>query len=343
MVISVCALGTYAHRQPLAYAQIRVHCQTAITLIDAPTRADLVVVAHSKDLDSHADQLRGLSSDQRVVLLSEEPFWDTIWGQDPLSRDLIHTAPGGALRLTQLNHMTSPVFAFTAIPYFLLTNTHFATRYGVWFETTAKLRPADWQRHFETVPGQGAFMMARRSAARYEADFPEADTWSLCNQRTALAEACCVPGFVRFGKGWNDAPPRQALTDWHLEKYLALKGRYRFVGAIENTHQPHYVTEKIFDAWATGAIPLYMAGPGHRVHDLALAGSWLNLATCSPSEAPACLDALRTDPAFCDIYAAQQRRLLALFADRAVWQAELDRLRAALLAEFGAVLNAPAP
>jgi len=96
-MIRVAVLGDYAHRQPLAYAQIRARCLRDIRVEADPTRADVVAVAHSKDLDSHAATLRGLGAGQTLVLLPEEPFWDTSWGHDPTRRGLMHPAPDGPL------------------------------------------------------------------------------------------------------------------------------------------------------------------------------------------------------------------------------------------------------
>ena len=338
-VIRVCALGDYAHRQPLAYPQIRAACCADLRLVDRPEAADLVVVAHSKDLDRHADRLAALSADQRIVLLSEEPFWDTVWGHDPLQRDLQHPTQSGALAVRQLNHHTSPIFAFQEIPYFLLTETYFATRYGLWFSETARVTPAKWEDHFRQMSGHAAFIMAHRQSPRYDLSFPETELRSLCNERTALAEACAGPGVLCQGQRWQDTPPRQTLVDWHLDKFLQLKNQFRYVGAIENTHAAQYVTEKIFDAWAVGAIPLYMAGPTHRIHDLALPGSWLNMMDVPRQEVAAHLSTTTQTPEFCETYSAQHQALAARFGSDEIWQAELKRLRGAIVQEFTRVLE----
>ncbi|MGR3458073.1 MAG: glycosyltransferase family 10 domain-containing protein [Pseudooceanicola nanhaiensis] len=338
-MIRVAVLGDYAHRQPLAYAQIRARCLRDIRVEADPARADIVAVAHSKDLDSHAATLRGLGAGQTLVLLSEEPFWDTIWGHDPTRRDLVHPAPDGPLAAIQLNHRTSTIYRFKRIPYFLLTEGHFRTRYRHWFARNAARSEASWQAHFAQVPGQAAFMAARRHSPRYDVDFPGTPLRSLSNLRTRIAEACGGHGTVRLGRGWEDGAIRQDLTDWHLQKYLALAGGYRFVSALENTHDPDYVTEKLFDAYAAGSIPLYLAGPGHRVHELAGTGSWLNLWETDPAEVPGRMRAFETGAETADAYAAQQRRLAALFASADAWEAEYDRLKAALVAEFTTVLG----
>jgi hypothetical protein len=342
-MITLAVIGAYGHRQPLAYPQIRARCLRDIRVVADPARADIVAVAHSKDLDSQAAVLRGLSRDQRAVLLSEEPFWDTIWGQDPLRRDLVHTAPDGPLAVTQLNHRTSTLYRFERIPYFLLTAEHFRTRYRVWFARNAQRRPAEWQARFAQLSGRLAFVMARRHSPRYVVGFPGSPVLSLCNLRTEIAEACQGPGTRCMGRGWSGDPsaeaPRQALVDWHLQKALDLRDRFAFVGALENTHDPEYITEKLFDAYAVGAVPLYLAQGGHRVHELAEPGSWVNLDGLAPGEVPGRLAEVETGPAFCAAYARQQQRLAQLFADREVLEAEYDRLRRALLREFTAVLG----
>lgn len=49
---------------------------------------------------------------------------------------------------------------------------------------------------------------------------------------------------------------RNANSKKALQKYSTSQ-EYKFVFAFENDLYPGYVTEKVFEAWATGAIPLY--------------------------------------------------------------------------------------
>lgn len=331
-MIKVYAFGEYAHRQPLAYPQIRAHCLGPIRVVESIEQADIVTLSHTKDLTAHGADLKArLSPDQRLVLLSEEPFWDTVWGQAPQDRHLSVQTAAGPLSVTQLNHQTSKIYAFDRIPYFLLTHPHFRTRYGVWFGRNARLSPQDWRAHFQQCAGRTAFVMARRRSARYEVPF------CLCNQRTDVAEACVDA--VHLGQGWGDASPRQALPDWHLDKFLSLNRGFGFVGAIENTLLSSYVTEKIFDAWAVGAMPLYLADTGHRAHDLAHPDSWVNLWNVPPADIPARLAGFDFGPERLEAYAAQQADMAQLFSTQAPMRAELDRLRTALVAEFNTVLG----
>lgn len=291
-----------------------------------------MVVSHTKDLEAHGAALKArLSPDQRLVLLSEEPFWDTVWGQAPQQRELQVDTPAGPLPVTQLNHQTSGIYDFDRIPYFLLTHHHFRTRYGVWFGRNARLSAQDWRRHFQQRAGRTAFVMARRRSTRYEVPL------CLCNQRTDVAEACTHA--VHLGQGWGETPPRQDLPDWHLDKLLRLDGHFGFVGAMENTLLPSYITEKIFDAWAVGAMPLYLADKDHRAHDLARPGSWVNLWDILPADSPAHLASIKMTAERLEAYAAQQADMAQLFATEAPMRAELERLRTALVADLSSVLE----
>ena len=64
---------------------------------------------------------------------------------------------------------------------------------------------------------------------------------------------------IREGKGWHSDQPRQSLPDWHLDKLVQLDRQSLFVSALENTLVDHYLTEKIFDAYAVLSVPLYAA------------------------------------------------------------------------------------
>jgi hypothetical protein len=90
-------------------------------------------------------------------------------------------------------------------------------------------------------------------------------------ERLAAMEAFADrPDFDVFGEGWDRrhpaVSPRQharllrAVRGPAPDK-LALLGRYRFVLAIENTRFRGYVSEKLFDAFYAGAIPVYDGAP----------------------------------------------------------------------------------
>lgn len=303
--------------------------------VDSPAGADLILWAHPQDPAADDTALSGRAVQ---ALFSEEPFWDTIFGPDALARRIRVPGPRGAsVDLHQVNHHRSAVFAFDRIPYFLLTRPLYAERYAALFARNARLTPADWGAAFAARPAAPVFMAERRPEAFHDIHRPEGDLIGLCAWRTRLAEA--LPRARRIGASWGTGASRFTLTDWHQDKLDLLDGKARVLSAVENTHQPDYISEKLFDAFACGARPLYLASPGHRLHDLGLPeDSWVNLwglTSAAAADVVAGLDApARWDAAFLAAYAEAQARLAALWTDPAVIAAERARLGRALVAEL---------
>lgn len=81
-------------------------------------------------------------------------------------------------------------------------------------------------------------------------------------------------GFDLFGRGWDKPIPgheallRQAVNKSYrglvppgeLSK-LKVLGNYKFSLCFENTSFPGYITEKVFDCFFTGTIPIYLGAP----------------------------------------------------------------------------------
>jgi len=342
--------GPHSRRTPLSYPALAPLFAGAIERVADPARADLLIFAHVLDIeDAPAAAVAAWRARRRpVVLLSEEPFWDTIWGRRPLEREIVVATRHGDLPVIQLNHHTSGIYRFAAIPYYLLTNHRFAAAYAYRFRRNAARTPADWRARFAGCPRDIAFLFERRPERHHDVAWPEAGLFGLCAWRTDLAEACAAAASVAgapervalMGASWQGGRTRFELPDWHLDKLVGLDGQARMIGAIENTHHPDYLTEKLFDAFACGARPLYLAAPEHRVHGLGLpAASWINLHGLTPAAAAARLCAPEVGDAVCEAYAGAQRRLAALFGDPGLVVAERARLRRALLAELRRVLD----
>lgn len=341
-MLTLCALGDHRNRQPFAYGSIRSACAGAFRLTDDPYLADAVILAHAGDLAAESAYLAHLQSrlpDLRVVLLSEEPFWDTVWAPDPLTRRQIWPGSEGPVPFSFLNHHTSQIFDFARIPYFLLTDPAYCARYASLFPRNAARSVADWRRHFDQADHDLAFMFERRRTARYAPSFPRVGLFGLSSWRTRLALACDHSRVLRAGRGWAPGPRRQELPDWHADKLDRLDGRCRMVAALENTHQRTYVTEKLFDAYAVGAAPVYCAAPGHAVERLAVPGSWLNLYDAFRQDDLTPPRDIVEDQGFLPAFQDAQASLAALFTDPDAVPAELARLCAALQAEFDQTLQ----
>ncbi|MEY8831002.1 hypothetical protein AB9K34_21735 [Sedimentitalea sp. XS_ASV28] len=343
-MIRVFTTGRHAHRSPLRYPALADLFRGEIERVERPEQADLHVFAHSVDI---AEAPHAVVADWRrrrrpVVLLSEEPFWDTIWTRRPLERHLCLNTGFGALPVVQLSHATSAIFRFRELPYYLLTNNRFANAYRWRFARNARRGAGYWRAHFAEHEAGLTFMFERRPGAQHDVAWPEGDIVGLCAWRTRLAESCTGETVQRLGRSWQGGASRFELADWHFDKLMRLDGATGTLAAIENTHQPDYLTEKLFDAFACGARPLGYAGPAHGVHRLGLPGaSWLNLHGLTPAEAAARLRGPFADAAFIAAFHAAQMQLAALFADAGAWVRERRRLKAELLDEFAALLESP--
>ena len=351
-MIRIFKTGTHAHRTPLSYPALARLFDDHIELVATPAEADLYVFAHSLDIQNAP---RALAEDwqrrQRpLLLLSEEPFWDTIWARQPLASWRLVDSRWGPLPVHQLSHQTSDIFRFERIPYYLLTNHRFANAYATKFTRNAKRSVADWRQHFRQAPCDLTFMFERRPEPYHSVGWPEGGLFGLAQWRTRVAELCQQGRIDRLGRSWQkNTPPRGQLTDWHLDKLSQLDGQSRVLAAFENTHQAQYISEKIFDAFACGALPLYVADPGHRLHDLGLPpAAWINLCDHSPEEAAQSIDALDwQDDSWLEemlcAYSAAQQNLADLLANPRNWQRERHRLQRALLRDFTRLLDTHSP
>jgi hypothetical protein len=336
--LRIACLGRHAHRQPFAYAALRPLWQDRVALTEDPARADLILFAHPRDAASQT----GLPEGTPLALLSEEPFWDTLFSPDPLAAEVTLPTGGGPRRVHQANHHSSAVFDFDALPYYLLTDHRFAAAFGHRFARNARQDAAQWAAAWAACPRDLVFMAERRPESFHDLKHPGGDILGLCAWRTRLAEA--ATGAVdRLGATWQGGPTRFDLPDWHLDKLVRLDGRARLISGIENTHQPAYISEKLFDAFACGAVPVFMASPGHRLHDLDLPEeAWINLWGQTEAGAAATLGAWRPGPGTAAAYARAQAQLARLFTDPRIWLAERARLRRALLEEVTRLADAGA-
>lgn len=345
-MIKVFKTGAHAHRSPLSYPALAPLFEGAIEHVATPQEADLYLFSHSLDVEAAP---RALVEDWRrrrrpVVILSEEPFWDTIWGREPLSRNRVLETRFGALPVIQLNHHTSDIFAFEQIPYYLLTNHRFANAYAAHFARNAKLSAADWQARFAAYPVDLTFMFERRPEPHHATRWPEGDIIGLCSWRTELAQACTQGVVERLGQSWQGGLSRFDLDNWHLDKLARLDGHTRLMAAFENTHQPDYITEKLFDAFACGALPLYFAAPGHSIHKIGLPQeAWVNLFDLDIDTAAERVSQVRFTPTVLKAYAQAQNNLARLFCEPTNWTAERRRLCRAVREALTGVLHKARP
>ncbi|MEO8243517.1 MAG: glycosyltransferase family 10 [bacterium] len=331
-MIRILLFGDFWNRQPLAYAPIRDRLADRIVFVEDAADAQIALFSHSHDLTRHGralSRLVALHPDLRPVLLSEEPFWDSCWSADPFAS--YRMAQDGLVRFgyAVVNHFTSDVFDTERIPYFLLTDPRYVAQLSPLFDRNAGLGVDDWVRRWQAPQWDAVFMAERRQGPRHAPVFADREVWGLSVLRSRIARTCEGASILRAGKGWEDEPGRGELDDWHLDKLTRLAGTCRYVSAIENTHQANYVTEKIFDAFAVGAVPLYIATRSHRVGRYVGSDAWVNLRDRLPLEGAAFQPFDAGAAVGADLaggYTVVQAQLARLFADGAVVEDELDLL-----------------
>jgi hypothetical protein len=343
--IKVLLYGRHNHRTPLGYPVYRDAARGRIEIVDDARDVDVLVAGFDIDLWHNAQEVSSLlraNPRLKLAVVSEEPLWDTVWskgGGESRECRVVFGRARKRIPYIALNHVTSSVFRFERLPYFITSGDEFFVRYARLFQRNAEMTPDALLRHWERAPVRAAFYAERRSAENYDVQRPGEGRVGLSYFRTRVAELAGSDGVLRVGKGWEPGRLRQQLPDWHLDKLATLDRRARIVSGIENTHIADYVTEKFFDAFAVQAIPLYYAGPGHRGFELASGDSFLNLFGMDPEAAARRVADFTPDEAFAGAYLETQRRLAALFADPAALQAERRRVVASIVEELGRIAS----
>lgn len=119
------------------------------------------------------------------------------------------------------------------------------------------------------------YRSARRlAAAALASTYRARGSWTVPNlyrdRLRMIASLAADPGFDLYGVGWDrpvvGAPRgfRKSLAGCYRgvagDKHQTL-ANYRFALCIENTRFPGYISEKLFDCFFTGTIPVYLGAP----------------------------------------------------------------------------------
>ncbi len=325
--------GKHGKRTPFAYPEYRQKFLHYFEYVDHPEQAEYLITGFSFDFHDNVEEVFSLlKSNQalKLVVFSEEPLWDTLWSGDfqKPKGQIKSKVDGEEVRLDYhvLNHFTSNIFEFENIPYFITTSNDYYVRYANLFSRNAKLNAIDFKKIWKCAHVRYAFFAEKRVEKTYNASHNNGSITGLSIYRSLLAMQLELDGAIRKGVGWGDGLKRQALPDWHLDKLATLDGQSFIVSALENTHFSNYITEKLFDAFAAKAIPLYYAHPNHDVFRLAEEGSFINLAGLSVEESLEKIDSFAINKEFTDKYLSSQVRLAKLFSDTKLYHDERNRV-----------------
>jgi hypothetical protein len=331
--------GEKKNRTPLGYAPYQRAVAGKVVFTPHPAEADFLMLGFKKDLVDLAKEILALRRQNprlRVVIVSEEPLWDTLWSGNFLVKQQVHATAEGEIPFLYLNHINSRIFHFESLPYFPTTSDDFFPRYASLFARNAALSPEDILASWKQCPIPRAYYAEKRDSPGYEKHHPEAQVRALSCFRTRLADLDRAEGVERVGQGWSNIPRRQDRPDWHLEKLAALDRQAGIVSAIENTSAPDYVTEKLFDAYAMLAIPIFHAGPGHAVHRLVDGSTFLDVANLTPEEALQKIQNFEPTLDFATRYLETQKNLATRFTNADNYRTERQRVAGEILKELEA-------
>ena len=343
-VPKICLFGRHANRTPLSYEPIRRLIGRRLKFVESPMQADILISGFNIDLRDNIEALLPAlrrPNKPKFAILSEEPLWDITWSGPFTGRDARISSKGSEIAYTFLGHETSDIYEFDRIPYFLLTSDSFAVRYANLIARFSHMTPKAMLERWQRAIVPAAFFLEKRRGEAYSRSFPERDVFGLSTYRTEVAENAESAGVLRVGKGWRSDSRRQDLPDWHLDKLTQIDGRTLVLSAFENVHQRRYITEKVFDAFAVGAVPAYWAGPHHRIFEFVCKASMLNCHDLTPKEAANKITRFVPDAGFAEAWLDVAAKLAALFADATAIQAERHRVADALLRNIDALLYQP--
>ena len=342
MEITYTLVGKHSNRTPLSYPAYFPYLAGRLRSVSLDEGPDILVFAYVQDFSSEIELIkraRQKNPNFKVVVVSEEPFWDSLWSGDFRKKRTSLTVGGEELEYTALNHQNCSVFEFSKIPYFITTEDRYIARYAFMFRRNGFKSVRDLLAGWRNPEIFSAFFAEKRLDEKFDVFHSDVNVRGLCRFRSQLAIRFPGEKAVRVGRGWGSGKLRQKLPDWHLDKLSALDGRVGFVSALENTHQHSYVTEKMFDALAVSGIPLYVASENHRVFDLLGRDSFVNLYGLSVEEAFEKVMSFRADPEFAESYLESMHNLATLFSSAVTLDIERQRLVTELMGEIEEVLN----
>lgn len=310
-------MGRHAHRTPFNYAPYKRLFQTRFDYVSDSKDADVILFAYVLNIDENAEELSKLLAkkpDLKLVVISEEPLWDTTNSGDFRKRHNIRRIGEYTFKYSVINHHTSQVYKFDQLPYFLTTDDEYYLRYAHEFAINGKLSARAYSDVWSKPSIRYAFFAENRDLAKkYSISYPDIETFGLSVYRTDIAKSMPSTLTMRVGQGWGTSVTRQQLPDWHLDKILTLQGKTFIISAIENTNQPDYISEKIFDAFACRGVPLYWGSASHRIHSLIPSDSFINLFGLSSEQAVEKLTKFKHDAKLLDSFRGAQVALSERF------------------------------
>lgn len=282
----IALFGRHSSRTPFAYETYRSTLSTKVDFVGLDDDPHLIVTGFSKDyFDAMGNEFEDYlkSQDRKLLVVSEEPLWDTIYApqfQVDVS-DNVAAIKGTDIKFHFFNHLNSNLYEYNRIPYFLTTSTDYLTRYTVLMNSILSSCSPSFFVDKASEPVFGMFEKRIESWFDYNNDHIQC----LCIYRSLLAQELQSNARISGLGHAESVSPRQKLPDWHLDKLARSYRKHGYVIAMENTCHKDYITEKIFDAYAVGAIPIYYAPKDHTVRSNIGLTSFVDVSDMEPKNA----------------------------------------------------------
>lgn len=286
--ISIYHFGQFKERVPFYYTSYRPYFSQFFKYIDNPERADFLVCGFFGDIKAYSEFIADVkckNENVQLVVLSEEPLWDTLWyyrWERPI-HDVIVEVGGTTQKWSFhfVNHANSDIFDFYKLPYFITTENLYTQRYYQLLKLSSSLSSKDLLKRWQQSKSRYSFIAEKRLRDAYHKEDHNSQLLGLSVYRTRLAmevQEQHSEATYCMGKGWKSENTRQSLADWHLNKIITLSDDNFVVSAIENTVLDNYISEKPFDALSLGGLPIYWANESHRIHEFLSSDSMINIA-----------------------------------------------------------------
>jgi hypothetical protein len=327
--MKICLLGKHNNRTPFSYSVYKAYfAERGVVIESNPLEADYIVFGFKIDISQNLTVLaKALKKNKnlKVVVLSEEPLWDTLWSKGFNLKETTFVDKEACIQIPyfNLNHFTSDLYSFNALPYFVTTENSYIARYASLFRRNSLLSPAEVKHVWSHALFKYAAVAEHRKGEQYEKNCEKNSFFSLSNFRTALSNQYFdKKDSLVEGKGWKNDIKRQSNVDWHVDKLCTLDRKTFVISALENTYCENYITEKIFDAFAVLGIPLYFTLNSEKMDDMLGVKYPYYLKSKNVEAATELVDNIKIDDAFVDMYIGIQKKLAATFSDLNLIDAE---------------------
>lgn len=310
-------MGRHSHRTPFSYVEYENIFNKKINYVNDPKKSDIIIFGYVINIFECSGELVVLLKNKpnlKVVVFSEEPLWDTTNSGDFKIKRNTYFVDGYEIKYTVINHVTSSIYEFKNIPYFITTSDDYFIRYSMMFNRNIKLSCSEIKKVWSDAKTHISFFAEKRELEKkYNVNIECLDIYGLSVYRSKVAEFYNGNSVLRVGKGWGSAKNRQSLVDWHLDKLVTLDYNSFLISALENTHQNYYISEKIFDAYACLGIPIYYSSGKNIISGFFHNNSYINLFGCDANKAIGILKNFEVSDDFVDRYRMTQLNLYDLF------------------------------